>query len=270
MTHKIKKSYLKQNIITSVVFILVGLSLTSQASSLPLTETSNASETTSIPRCSVATTNQGTMASNQTLSLLGTIDLTKLTTRLDPLLVLPGSDLTARPANSSFSIDLLDGKGDVLAHYPFEPKTYINLSQNKDKMALLAEAVPYMPCTKAIIISKGNTELVSRTVDLYSPKVKIIFPVGGETLNGTVTVKWKGSDADSSNLTYFVFYSADSGRSWIQLASNIKAQELSVNTAELPSTNSGLFRVIATDGVNTGIADSNGRFNVPSTSITAG
>jgi hypothetical protein len=172
--------------------------------------------------------------------------------------------------NSSFSIDLLDSHGNILARFPFEPKRYLDLSQNRDKLAILSEAVPYLPCTKAIVISKDSTELASRTVDTYSPKVKIIYPLGGETLNGTVTVKWKASDADSSSLTYFVLYSADSGRSWIQVASNIKASEASVNTSELPSTNSGLFRVLATDGVNTGIADSTRTFNVPMTSTTAG
>jgi hypothetical protein len=272
MTHKIKKFDLKQNLIISVVIILVGFSLTSQVSSLPLTKTSHASETASIPQCSGATVNHksSSMASNQTLSVLGTIDLTRLTTRLDPFFVLPGSNFTSRPVNSSFSLDLLDSQGRVLAHYPFEPKPYFSVSQTKDKMALLSEAVPYMSCTKVIVISKGNTELASRAVGMYSPKVKIIFPVGGETLNGTVTVRWKASDIDSSNLTYLVFYSADSGRSWIQLASNMKTQELSVNTASLPATDNGLFRVIATDGVNTGIADSNGTFNVPSTSMTNG
>lgn len=209
-------------------------------------------------------------ASNQTLSVLGTIDLTKSTIKLDPFMVLPGSKFTVRPANSSFSIDLLDSKGGTLARYPFDPKVYTNISQNKDKMALLSEAIPYIPCVKEIVISKDNKEMASRNVDDYPPKVRIIFPIGGETLSGNITVRWQASDADGGNLTYFVLYSTDAGRSWQDVASDIKDTQTTVNMATLPGTSVGLFRIIATDGVNTGISDSNSTFKVPSTSVTPG
>lgn len=207
---------------------------------------------------------------NQTLSVSGTIDLTNSTVKLDPFMVLPGSKYTVRPANSSFSINLFDGNGRSLAHYPFDPKASLFLSQNKDKMALLSEAVPYLLCTKEIVISRDGMELASRHVDNYAPKVKMIYPVGGENITGNITVRWQGTDADGDNLTYFVLYSADDGRSWETVASGIKDTHLTVNTAGLPGSNNALFRIIATDGVNTGISDSASSFKVPSISITAG
>ena len=137
-------------------------------------------------------------------------------------------------------------------------------------MALLSEAVPYIPCTKEILISKDNKELASRIVDNYPPKVRIIFPIGGETLTGNIIVRWQASDVDGDNLTYFVLYRTDAGMSWQNVASDIKDTEIPVNMAALPGTTAGLFRIIATDGVNTGISDSNSTFNVPSSSVTAG
>jgi hypothetical protein len=203
---------------------------------------------------------------DQTLSVRGTFDLTKSTVRLDPFMVLPGSKYTVRPTNSSFTINLLDNKGKNLATFPFDPKVYTNISQSKDKVAILSEAVPYILCTKEIVISKDNRELASRNVDNYAPKVRLIFPVGGETLTGNINVRWQASDADGDNLTYFVLYSTDAGRSWQTIASDIKDTQLTVNMAGLPGSNVSLFRIIATDGVNTGISDSNSTFNVPSTS----
>jgi hypothetical protein len=208
--------------------------------------------------------------SNQTLSVMGTIDLTKSTINLGPFMVLPGSKYTVRPTNSSWSIDLLDSKGNILARYPFSPKGYTYLSQDRDRMALLSEAVPYVSCTKDIVISKDHRELASRVVDNYAPKVRIIFPIGGENLTGNVTVRWQASDADSANLTYFVLYSTDAGRSWQTVASDVKDTHIAINIAGLPGSNMALFRIIATDGVNTGISDSNSTFKVPPTSITPG
>jgi hypothetical protein len=208
--------------------------------------------------------------SNKTLSVFGTINLSNSSIKLNPFMVLPGSKYTVRPTNSSFSIDLLDSNGKVLARYPFDPKVYTSISSNSNKTALISEAVPYTPCVKEIVISKENKELASRKVDDYSPKVRIIYPIGGETLTKTITLRWQANDPDGDSLTYYVLYSPDAGRSWQNVASGIKDTELRVNLAALPGSALGLFRIIATDGVNTGISDSNSTFNVPATSSTAG
>ena len=129
-------------------------------------------------------------------------------------------------------------------------------------MALVSEAIPFISCTKEIMISQDDRQLASRTVDNHAPKVMIISPSNGGTLTGNVIVKWQASDADGGNLTYFVLYSPDAGRSWQTIASDIKDTQLTVQMAELPGSSRALFRVIATDGVNTGISDSNSTFRV--------
>jgi hypothetical protein len=270
--YRIQPLKLRHHIILSLFIMLIAISLPSKVSSLYLPQNAIAVGPAVASQCITSSVKPDLLstASNQTLSVLGTIDLTKSTIKLDPFMVLPGSKFTVRPANSSFSIDLLDRKGGTLARYPFDPKVYTNIAQNKDKMALLSEAIPYIPCVKEIVISKDNKEMASRIVDDYPPKVRIIFPTGGETLTGNITVRWQASDADGGNLTYFVLYSTDAGRSWQDVASDIKDTQTTVNMATLPGTSVGLFRIIATDGVNTGISDSNSTFKVPSTSVTPG
>jgi hypothetical protein len=263
-----KSLYLQHRIILSLSMIFIVISAASTISNLYHPRNAMAVGPATTTQC---ITNSGkpqpvSVTNNQTLSVRGTMDLTKSTLRLDPFMVLPGSKYTVRPTNGSFTINLLDNKGKNLATYPFDPKVYTNVSQSKDKIAILSEAVPYISCTKEIVISKGNRELALRNVDNYTPKVKIIFPVGGETLTGNITIRWQVSDVDGGNLTYFALYSTDAGRSWQTIASDIKDTQLTVNIAGLPGSNKSLFRIIATDGVNTGISDSNGTFNVPSTS----
>ena len=249
--------------------IMIVISAASTVSNLYLPQNAMAvGPAATTPMCSAISGKPQSVSAtnNQTLSVRGTIDLTKSTVRLDPFMVLPGSKYTVRPTNSSFTINLLDNKGKNLATFPFDPKVYTNISQSKDKVAILSEAVPYISCTKEIVISKDNRELALRNVDNYAPKVRLIFPIGGETLTGNITARWQASDADGGNLTYFVLYSTDAGRSWQTIASDIRDTQLTVNMAGLPGSNISLFRIIATDGVNTGISDSNSTFNVPSTS----
>ncbi|MHA1944995.1 MAG: right-handed parallel beta-helix repeat-containing protein [Candidatus Hodarchaeales archaeon] len=65
-------------------------------------------------------------------------------------------------------------------------------------------------------------------VYLYSPHIitepTIIYPTGGETLNGTIEVQWTPSnDSSSHSVTYSVFYSADNGDSWNILISRLNS-----------------------------------------------
>jgi hypothetical protein len=222
----------------------------------------------SVTSCSDATSRiqpSSLITSNKTLSVRGNIDLTNYSIKLEPFMVLPGSKYTTRPANSSFSINLLDGKGNVLAQYPFSPKASTFLPEYIHKMGLVSEAVPYDLCTKQIVITKDGKELASRNVSAHTPEIKLIYPNGGKILGDNVTVRWNASDADgNNNLTYSLLYSADAGLSWRTVADNINRSQVTVNLANLPGSPQALFRVIATDGVNTAIADSNHTLTVPS------
>ncbi|MFL6455054.1 MAG: hypothetical protein ACJ71L_13760 [Nitrososphaeraceae archaeon] len=208
-----------------------------------------------------ATSSSPLPISNKTLSVYGNIDLTNSSVRLEPFMILPGSKYTTRPANSSFSINLLDSEGKILARYPFNPKISTYLPENKHNvMALLSEAVPYILSTKQIVISKDGKELASRYISEHTPQVKVIFPNGDERFKDKFTIRWQGSDVDGDRLTYSLHYSSDNGYTWQAIAKNINESQLTTNVNELPGSTKALFRVIATDGVNTAIDDSDHTF----------
>jgi hypothetical protein len=199
--------------------------------------------------------------SNKTLSVFGNMDLTNSSIRLEPFMILPGSKYTTRPENSSFTINLLDGEGKILARYPFSPKISTSLPEdNHNVMALLSEALPYNLSTKQIVISKDGKELASRNVSTHAPQVQLIFPNGGERFKDKFTIRWQGSDLDGDHLTYSLLYSADNGYTWQAIARNINESQLTTNVNELPGSTKALFRVVATDGVNTAIDDSDHTF----------
>jgi hypothetical protein len=226
--------------------------------------------------CDSSLTNNNNVAHhrlNQTLSILGVVNLTDSSIILKPSLILPSSTLTTRPAYSHFVVDLLDVKGRVLAHYPADiivSKAKVDEWKN---IAYISEAVPYNPCTAKITINKDNKELVSQVVSPNAPEIKSINVSDSNSYPGlifprtsNITVEWKAQDLDKSdNLTYLLLYSNNGGQTWpITIADDIKENSLTLNAYSLPGSGANLskFRVIATDGVNTDIRDSN-PFSIP-------
>lgn len=211
-------------------------------------------------------------ALNQTLSIHAIVNLSDSNIILKPSMILPSSTLTNRPAYSPFTINLLDEKGRVLAHYPID----IIVSQAKVEewkdIAYISEAVPYYPCTAKITINKDDKELVSQVV---SPNVPEIISIKVSDSNGNpklffprtsnITIEWKAQDLDKDKITYLILYSNDGGLSWpITVADDIVKNSLTLNADFLPgnSANFSQFRVIATDGVNTDVRDSS-PFSIP-------
>ena len=210
---------------------------------------------------------------NQTLSISGMVNLTDSSINLKPSIILPSSILTTRPDYSHFVVDLLDVKGRVIAHYPIDIITSTAKIEEWKNIAYISETVPYSPCTTKITINKDDKELVSQVVSPNAPEIKsinvsdsngnprLIFP---RTSN--ISVEWKAQDLDKDdNLSYILLYSNNGGQTWpITISDNIKQNSLTLNANSLPGNSANLsqFRVIATDGVNTGVRDSS-PFSIP-------
>jgi hypothetical protein len=88
--------------------------------------------------------------------------------------------------------------------------------------------------------------------------VQFTFPAAnGDVSAGQVTVAWDGTDADGDELTYYLRYSQDGFR-FAPLATGITETHWNVDLAELGRVvdGSAFFQVIATDGLNTTVANS--------------
>jgi hypothetical protein len=98
---------------------------------------------------------------------------------------------------------------------------------------------------------RGADELASMEASANGPSVEITSPGNGDTWSGAQTVSWSGSDSDGDDLTYAILYSPDGGASWYPLAADSAASELSLDTSDLQPGDNVLFRVLASDGLNT-------------------
>jgi hypothetical protein len=191
------------------------------------------------------------------LFILGTINLSKHTVNIDQISAINSSFVTPRPVSSPFSITIMEKNDRVLARYPFEPKKFTPVP-NKDNIALISEVVPYYNNAKKIIISEDKSQLMAKLVSNNDPYVIILSPNGGQNFKreDTIYVKWSGMDYDDDRLTYSLLYSPNSGKSWQTVESEIKGSGYEINADKLQGSNYAKFRIIAMDGINTGIGDS--------------
>jgi hypothetical protein len=179
--------------------------------------------------------------------------------------------VTPQDPNGDFSIALKDSQGTVVADYPFTPKIYTDRPPGTDLTAQLSEVVLWDDRTTCIVITAAGQEIGERPVSANAPEVTVVSPNGGETLaQPSVTVTWLAPDGDDDVLTYSLLYSTDNGANWRAIASGLKEQQYTVDLVNLPGSDDAIFRVIATDGVNTGQDDSDGPFQVPNNAPEVG
>ncbi|MHA2299134.1 MAG: N-acetylmuramoyl-L-alanine amidase [Candidatus Hodarchaeales archaeon] len=80
----------------------------------------------------------------------------------------------------------------------------------------------------------------------YISKPVVIYPTGGESLSGTVTIEWKPAhDSHDHQVTYALYYSPESDLSWHQLVSGLSSTSHEWNTTEISDSNTYWIKVIA-------------------------
>lgn len=165
-------------------------------------------------------------------------------------------DLTSKPLGKTYTLRFEDVEGKVLAEFPFDVSPF-NSSPPKGAKNSRIQArpfnfyVPWNSATARIAIFKDNIELAHRIVSRHTPKISTLTLVINKTPSGKQSLSWKALDEDGDQLTYSVWYSRDGGREWVPIAANLNVDNLRVDLDQLPGANAALFRVLASDGVNT-------------------
>ena len=120
-----------------------------------------------------------------------------------------------------------------------------------DTMALVAGAHRI-----DLVRNSDSHVLASVTISAHAPVVSNVALQGAPNpVTGVVTLNWNASDADGNPLTYDISYSHDNGVSFQPILSGLSAKTAQIDTATLGG-GSAILRVTASDGVNTGHADS--------------
>lgn len=98
-------------------------------------------------------------------------------------------------------------------------------------------------------IKHGGDYLPIVYVDNVPPSVEVIYPNGGEVINGSeILIKWKATDDRDPNLSIDLYYSNDSGNTWNLIVPNISnSGEYLWNVSRLPDGCGYMVKVVARD-----------------------
>jgi hypothetical protein len=116
--------------------------------------------------------------------------------------------------------------------------------------------VPDVAGTAELVLLRGSTILLDRHVTASAPTVHLTAPANGATLTPGqhVTVSWTASDPDGGTLSSQVEVSTDSGATWVPLARDLSGTSYDLTVTRTLQSSHVRFRVITSDGVNTGSA----------------
>ncbi len=111
----------------------------------------------------------------------------------------------------------------------------------------------------------GNEEAINSfnfKIDRYAPSVKVIYPNGGEIINGSIDIKWTAEDA--SNVSISIYYSNDNGMTWDLIAANEENDGIyEWNTRNVEDGMEYLIKVVAEDEAGHSSTDeSDGTFTI--------
>ncbi len=158
-----------------------------------------------------------------------------------------------------FSLRLVDGIGATLADYSFAPLPMQDGESTTSALLGFGHVVPFVAGTRQVQIvhvAGGGSVLASRAVSATAPVVaSVAIEVAPDPVTGLTTIAWSASDADGDALTFDILVARGATDPLQPLVLGLDASPATLDTSALGG---GLvrFRVLASDGVQTGFADS--------------
>jgi hypothetical protein len=125
--------------------------------------------------------------------------------------------------------------------------------------------IPWMDGATTVALVHQGQVLDQRSVSLNAPQVFITSPSGLESWlpGSTHTLTWQGLDLDGDKLFYSVFYSNDGGANWLLLQDDLTDSFFDVHTDDMAGGSDVRFRVVATDGLNVGLDETDEAITIP-------
>ena len=166
-----------------------------------------------------------------------------------------------QPGTGTYSLELQDAQGQGLFTRYFDPAAFIQ-GDEEASAAYFFQRVPFSAMVARILIKSSAVILETLERSPNPPQVQMLAPAGDQHLQGQVNIRWMAGDADGDALSYAVEYSPNGGSTWNLIGVHLTEATFTVDTALLAGTTRGKFRVLATDGINTGIAETSGLFTI--------
>lgn len=196
----------------------------------------------------------------------GIIDRSQGTVRFLPFAVIESDVPPVAPDPGEFSLRFEDAAGNVVAEIPFALELLfpdpVQGPPGPAQFGVFTVPVDADPAIRRAVLTSDGRALGEIAASPNAPAIELLFPGGGESLDGDeVLILWSADDADDDVLAFDVQYSADGGVNWQTIVVDWPFESFIVDLSQLPGSESSRVRVFASDGFNTAV-DTSGTFSV--------
>jgi len=202
------------------------------------------------------------------LIVRGFVDFASNTVEFLPSFELEGP-VPLVPDEGSYTLRLSDGAGTALTQRKFEPRPPRADATQRDgpsssERGFFLVPVPADPAIRKIeVLDDGATVIGEISRSGQAPVTQTILAEAGTIPeSGRFELSWETVDADGDALHHLVQYSPDGGSDWATLAVDWPSVSISIDAESLAGSDSGVFRILTSDGVDTAM-DTSETFAVP-------
>lgn len=161
----------------------------------------------------------------------------------------------AIPEQSPIEVCQIDETGAVIATHKAVPFAFPAEDAAPPGQLWFLQVVPCTEGMAGIQLCDDGSPVAWLPRSPHPPKVTVNAPVH-DLANELLHLSWEGSDPDGTPLLFSVFYSPDNGLSWRAIADTLDTTELTISTRRLPGGEFARVRVIACDGIDTSVDES--------------
>ena len=191
----------------------------------------------------------------------GSINEDDATAEFDPIFQLETQGETD-PGTGLYSIEVRDGSGAVLyERFFFVDKTVkedVGSAPGADPAVVrFGELIPVQAGAAEIAVFSGNNELEVIPLGGSAPVVNLTpgAPFRAQGAPSAPVFSWTVTDGDSSGHTFWVQLSRDGGTTWQNIAPRYAKSSITVDPKQFGGSSNSKLRILASDGVNTGVAE---------------
>lgn len=190
----------------------------------------------------------------------------------DNRLVLKPGYLTDNPRNaredpsSPLIAEMYDKQEKLLLRYRLSATPYCTEGQIYPVLAVRGK-IPFPTATRTVRFYRDGVLIHEINVSEAGPDIRLTWEPP-QSVRGKQTISWIGEHPESQPLQYFLRYTHNDGKTWVRVGLRTDETKQQVDFDELPGGDRCRVGVVATDGVNTVIAESKS-FSVPIKSCEA-
>lgn len=160
----------------------------------------------------------------------------------------------AREVSTPVVAELLDAAGRLLARHPVAAPRGCSGGETSPDLCVRG-AIPFHPATRVVRLARDGIQVHELTVSERGPEVRLAWTPPA-TARGRHEIAWEAHHPDGRPLQFFLRYSIADGEGGRRLGGRTSERRAVVDFDDLPGGAGCRLAIVASDGVNTAVAES--------------